>query len=87
MFDLVDMIGLLAMCNKSQFLRGIGVLLINENGKLKRLLVRKEKYKQSVSDLEYFQRESIKDGILQKLSLFMPLTDSPSSSTLFTLRQ
>jgi hypothetical protein len=96
LFDFLDMIGLLAMCNKNALLRSIGCLLVTETGKLKRLLVHKDKHRPSLTDILYQKpsREmtgqvSITDGIIQKLSLFFSLTSEGQNNlaTLVMLRQ
>jgi hypothetical protein len=51
------MISMITICNRSSLVRSIGCLLLAETGKLKRLLVLKEKHKHSVSDIYYFQKE------------------------------
>jgi len=73
-FDYLDMIGVIATCNKNHLLRSIGSLLLAETGRLKRLLVRKDKHKHSISDLSYFHKDSLSDNINQRLSLLYGCT-------------
>ena len=54
-FDAVDMIVLLGISSKERLIRQLSVVLMAENGKLKRLLVPKETYAQGLYDVVYYQ--------------------------------
>ena len=69
-FDLLDMVSLLAICNKDNFVRSLGTILSVETGKLKRLLVHKDKQRYILSDLLYYHREKLQDALVQKLAIF-----------------
>ena len=69
-FDLLDMLSLLAICNKDNFVRSLGTILSVETGKLKRLLVHKDKQRYILSDLLYYYRVKLQDSLVQKLSVF-----------------
>ena len=55
-FDLLDMLSLIAISNKESFVRSLGTILSVETGKLKRLLVHKDKQRYILSDLLYHFR-------------------------------
>ena len=69
-FDLLDMIALTAISNKDTFVRSIGTILTVETGKLKRLLVHKDKQRYILSDLLYYHRDKLQESLVQKLSIF-----------------
>ena len=43
MFDLLDMLSFLGLCSKDIFARSLSCILIQESGKLRRMLIRKDK--------------------------------------------
>ncbi len=51
LFETIDLMSLLGMCNKERIVRQLSVLLMIEAGKLKRLLFPKEGYKVSLYDI------------------------------------
>ena len=69
-FDLLDMISLLAICNKDNFVRSLGTILSVETGKLKRLLVHKDKQRYILSDILYYHRGKLQESLVQKLAIF-----------------
>ena len=69
-FDLLDMLSLLSISNKDSFVRSLGTILSVETGKLKRLLVHKDKQRYILSDLLYYYRAKLQDSLVQKLSIF-----------------
>ena len=70
MFDLLDMVSILALCNKEIFARSLGCILIQETGKLKRLLVHKDKQRYILSDVLYYNRDLMIDNLTKRLSIF-----------------
>ena len=73
MFDLLDMVSILALCNKEIFARSLGCILIQETGKLKRLLVHKDKQRFILSDVLYYNRDQMIDNLTGRLSIFYGL--------------
>ena len=73
MFDLIDMISLLSLCNKDTFARSLGCILIQETGKLKRLLVHKDKQRYILSDVLYYNRDQMIDNLTRRLNVFYGL--------------
>jgi hypothetical protein len=68
------MIGIISICNKNALLRSIGCLLLVEAGKLKRLLIHRDKHRHSISDICYLQKDAIQESLLQKLSTLSAFT-------------
>ena len=73
MFDLLDMVSILALCNKEIFARSLGCILIQETGKLKRLLVHKDKQRFILSDVLYYNRDQMIENLTGRLSIFYGL--------------
>ena len=73
MFDLLDMVSILSLCNKDIFVRSLGCILIQETGKLKRLLVHKDKQRYNLSDVLYYNRDKMLDSVVKRLSVFYAL--------------
>jgi hypothetical protein len=70
MFDLLDMVSMISICNKDSFVRSLGCILITETGKLKRLLIHKEKQRYILSDLLYFNRQKLIENIVKRIQVF-----------------
>jgi len=69
------MVSLIGLNNKDTFVRMLSVMLTVETGKLKRLLVHKDKSRNILSDILYYQKDKIKEQMVQKLSLFYCFKD------------
>ena len=70
MFDLLDMVSMIAVCNKDAFVRSLGCILITETGKLKRLLIHKDKQRYILSDVLYYHRQKFIENLVMKISVF-----------------
>jgi hypothetical protein len=55
-FDMLDLITLLGICNKDRFMRQLSIILMAETGKLKRLLVHQTKYRNGLYDILYYEK-------------------------------
>ena len=75
MFDLIDMVSIISLCNKDIFARSLGYILIQETGKLKRLLVHKDKQRFILSDVLYYKRDHMIDNLVKRLSIFHGLKE------------
>ncbi len=75
MFDLLDMVSLISLCNKDIFVRSLGCILIQETGKLKRLLVHKDKQRFILSDILYYNRDRLVDNLTKRLCIFHGLKE------------
>lgn len=75
MFDLIDMVSIISLCNKDIFARSLGCILIQETGKLKRLLVHKDKQRFILSDVLYYNRDKMIDSLTKRLSIFHGLKE------------
>ena len=75
MFDLIDMVSIISLCNKDIFARSLGCILIQETGKLKRLLVHKDKQRFILSDVLYYKRDHMIDNLVKRLSIFHGLKE------------
>ena len=73
MFDLLDMLSVLGLCSKDMFARSLSCILIQETGKLRRLLIRKEKQRHVLADLLYYHRDKMIDTIIGRISIFYGL--------------
>ena len=73
MFDLLDMVSTLALCSKDIFARSLGCILMQETGKLKRLLVHKDKQRYILADVLYYKRDAMIESLTQRLSIFYGL--------------
>jgi hypothetical protein len=50
-FDMIDLISLVGICNKERLVRQLSVILIIESGKMKRLMIKKDLYKKGLYDI------------------------------------
>lgn len=73
MFDLIDMLSVLGLCSKDIFARSLSCILIQETGKLRRLLIRKEKQRHVLADLLYYNRDQMIDALVGRVSIFYGL--------------
>lgn len=73
MFDLLDMVSILSLCNKGIFTRSLGCILIQETGKLKRLLIHKDKQRFILSDVLHYNRDKMIDNLTKRLTIFYGL--------------
>ena len=73
MFDLLDMVSTLGLCSKDIFARSLSCILIQETGKLKRLLVHKDKQRYVLADLLYYNRDKMIDTLTKRVSIFYGL--------------
>lgn len=70
MFDLLDMVSILSLCNKDIFARSLGCILIQETGKLKRLLIHKDKQRFILSDVLHYNRGNMQENLIKRLTIF-----------------
>ena len=81
------MLSLIAICNKSSFVRSTGCLLMVESGKLRRLLVKApttakadnsliktRNLSHSLSDILYQHKETIQESLATKLCAYYSFT-------------
>ncbi len=67
-FDIIDSISLIGICNKEKIVRNLSLSLIQESGKLKRLIASHDTRK-CLADLLYYNDFSIKDKIVERMTL------------------
>ena len=67
---MIDTISLLGICNRDRLVRQLSTVLIVEVGKMKRLLVRKDKYRRSLYDLLEYNRDKIREKMVDMMLIF-----------------
>lgn len=67
------MIALLGLNNRDTLIRQLSVILLAENGKLRRLLVPSDLYIKGLYDILYYETDLIQQSIISKLTLLHPL--------------
>jgi len=67
-FDLIDSISLIGICNKDKRARNLSLVLIQESSKLKRLIAGHDTRK-TLADLLYLNELAIKDKLVERLTL------------------
>ena len=71
-FECIDMLALIGCNSKDRLVRQNSIILMAENGKLKRLLIPKDSYTRGLYDVIYYGLDDIKDLIASQLLVFNP---------------
>ena len=71
-FDAIDMLALLGINNKDKLVRQLSIILMAENGKLKRLLIpintsKREHLITTIYDIIYYNTEELQNQIINKM--------------------
>jgi len=66
LFDLIDAVGLIGICNKEKIVRSLSLVLIVESSKLKRLVAGQDKRK-SLYDILYYNELAIRDRVSERM--------------------
>jgi|LauGreDrversion4_2_1035121.scaffolds.fasta_scaffold201361_1 hypothetical protein len=66
------MLALIGCNSKDRLVRQNSIILMAENGKLKRLLIPKDSYTRGLYDVIYYGLDDIKDLIASQLLVFNP---------------
>ena len=67
-FDLVDSIGLVGMCNRERIVRNLSIKLVTEAGKLKRLVAGHDT-RRCIADILYYQDQLLRERLVDRLSI------------------
>ena len=67
-FDMLDAISLIGICNKEKIVRCLSLSLLQDSSKLKRLIAGHDP-KKSLADLLYYNELAIKDKIIDRMTL------------------
>jgi len=73
LFDMMDAVCLLSMCNKETLVRQLAFVLLSESGKLKRLLMVPSEKSLSLSDMLINKGEELRASIIESLLVYTPL--------------
>jgi hypothetical protein len=68
LFDLLDAVTLIGLCNKEKVVRSLALVLLLESSKLKRLIAGQDKRK-SLADLLYYNELAIRDRVSERMTL------------------
>lgn len=76
LFDMLDAVSLLCMCNKDTLVRQLSFVLLAESGKLKRLLTVPSDDNLCLNDLLIQKSDEVFDKVIDTLLIYLPFKQS-----------
>jgi hypothetical protein len=81
LFDLLDAMSLIGICNKDRVVRSLSLVLMQEAGKLKRIVAGQDKRK-SMADLLYTNELAIRERVAERMLLLLMFKSKPARGDL-----